>query len=205
MIIKHYTDIKSDIWDEFVNSCSMGHTYYLYEMTNLPPSREKIYKNESFGIFDNQNNLIMIFQLFLIPEKKKWYKFYRKSRINLTSFHGMCVKDNLTKKQKTELKQTFENYIDSFFKKYKKASLFVALPQFSKMFRPENIHKVINPLIFYNFAPMIGYTYIIDLQQSVENIFGAYAQTTRNLINRIDTPPFVKLLKLIKMMMIFLF
>ena len=57
MYIKHYTEIAKETWDTFVCKCRGAHTYFLYDMTALPMPRHlsTVYKNMSFGIFDDKD------------------------------------------------------------------------------------------------------------------------------------------------------
>ena len=189
MIIKNYREISPDVWNSFVSSCQMGHTYFTYEMTSLPPARKmskRQYKNMSFGIFNDKEELLLVFQLFCWQKKQNFFNrlIKKKSKINLTSFHGLCVKDNLSKKEYKNLKQTFEMFLDSFFYKYQCKGLDIALPPFCDLLRPEK-QPVMNPVINWNFFPFMGYTYLVDLNLSIEEIWSGYTQTTRNLINKI--------------------
>ncbi len=162
---------------------------FTYDMTALPPPRknkQKHYINLSFGIFSNENELLLIFQLHSWEKKPNLFNrlFKRKTKLGLSSFHGLCVKDNLPDKTYRILKQNFETYMDLFWKRYQCRGLDVSLPPFCDLLRPENV-SLINPLIYWNFRPFLGYTYIIDLKQPMEQILANYTQTTRNLLNRI--------------------
>lgn len=167
--VKHYSVINSENWDSFIYSSSMGWTYFLYDMINV--IRNKNYKNESFAVVDENNEIFMIMQLHRTPEN------------TLVSQWGFALKDNLTRKQSRLVKQTFENYIDSYMGKYNIGSFDASLPPLTTQNYPTK-HSCVNPLMFYNFIPSIRYTYVVDLSKDNDKMLADCEETTRQAIRK---------------------
>ena len=170
MEIRHYTKFEKDTWDKFVFSSSMGWAYFLYDMIKFHSDESFI--NESFAIVDNEN-ILMIMQLHRTPKK------------TLTSQWGFVIANHLTKKQKKLLKSTYEKHIDFLMKKYQIKKFDINIAPLTADNLPEK-HNMVNPVLFYNFAPSIRYTYIVDLSKPDDRLLADCEETTRQAIRNID-------------------
>lgn len=169
--IKHYLDVSKEKWDEFVYSNSMGYTYFLHDVIAI--HRYESYKNESFAILNEKNEIFFVIQLHLTPKKK------------LVSQWGFVVKDNLPKKQLKKLQKFFEEYIGFYMQKNKVKKFEIAFAPLSEANFP-NAHNLINPGIFWGFKPEIRYTYVINLSKPDERMLMDCEETTRQSIRKFE-------------------
>ena len=168
--IKHFSDIQKEQWDEFVNSNSMGWAYFLYDVIKI--HRHNSYKNKSFCILNDKNEIIFVIQLHLTPKR------------TLTSQWGFCVKDNLPPKQLKKLQKFFQEYIDFYIKEHKIKKFTVNFSPLTDANNPARCN-LINPAIFFGFEPNIRYTYLVDLSKSDEKMLADCEETTRQAIRKI--------------------
>jgi len=169
--IKLFSDIPKEKFDQFVYSCSMSWAYYLYDVITI--HRSHSYKNISFGILDDKDELLFIIQLHVTPKKE------------LTSQWGFCIKDNLPPKQLKKLQQFFKKYIDFYIYKNKIKTFNICFPPLSETNLPST-NNLINPCIFFGFEPGIRYTYIVDLSKPDERMLADCEETTRQAIRKIE-------------------
>ena len=169
--IKHYTDIPYEQWDEFVYSSSMGWAYFLHDIISI--HRHSSYKNESFCILNEKNEILFVIQLYQTPKH------------NLISQWGFCVKDNLPPKQLKKLQQFFEAYMDFYIEKHKIKSFDVCFAPLTEFNAPE-AHNVINPGMFFGFKPEIRYTYVVDLSKPDDRMLADCEETTRQAIRKTE-------------------
>ena len=123
-IIKHYTEIGKENWNNFVNSNSMGWACHLWDVNIM--DWDGSLKNMSFAIVESETNEIkLVFQMYQggrptiltkfikyifkiqLPNNK--YTCYKKF---LTSRWGYVLKDGLYKKQIKAVKQVFEKGVN---------------------------------------------------------------------------------------------
>lgn len=187
--IKQYREISPETWDNFVYSNSMGWAYFLYDVIAI--DRNVHYINKSFCICDEDNQEILaMFQLYkdrdlsYMKRLKVLYKILKR-RERLISRWGYILKDNLNKKDFQKIKECFENYIDAYMLENKIDDFSISLAPLSKKMQPNNC-PIINPLIYFNFSPLVRYTYVINLSKEENNLFYDMEQTTRNTIRRYE-------------------
>ncbi len=169
--IKHFLDISKEQWDEFVHSSSMGWAYFLHDVILI--HRNSSYKNESFAILNEKDEILFVIQLHLASRKR------------LISQWGFCLKDNLPPKILKKLQKFFENYIDFYINEQKIKSFEIAFPPLTKANGPQ-AHNMINPAMSFGFKPEIRYTYIIDLSKPDDRMLPDCEETTRQAIRKID-------------------
>ena len=169
--IKHFLDIPKKQWDEFVYANSMSWAYFLHDIIKI--HRNSSFKNKSFGILNEKNELLFVIQLHITPKH------------TLISQWGFCVKDNLPPKQLKKLQQFFKEYIDFFIAKNKIKNFEICFPPLSKTNSPES-HNLINPGMFFGFKPEIRYTYVIDLSKPDDKMLADCEETTRQAIRKTE-------------------
>ena len=169
--IKHFLDVPKEQWDEFVYSNSMGWAYFLHDVVLI--HRESSYKNESFAILNDKNEILFVIQLHLTPKRK------------LESQWGFCIKDNLPPKSLKKLQKFFEYYIDFYIKKYKIKAFEIEFAPLSETNSPK-AHNLINPSMFFGFKPYIRYTYVIDLSKPDDKMLADCEETTRQAIRKTE-------------------
>ncbi len=182
-IIRQQNEITPEEWNNFVYSNSMGWAYFLYDMIGI--DRWASYINLSFAIVDEDNNneILMIQQLHETKKQPLLSLFHVKYR-KLHSRWGYVLKDNLPKKQIRKVKECFENYIDEYILKHEIKLFDINLPPLTK-FNLENT-SFINPLIYFNFAPKVNYTYVVNLSKPFERMLADCEETTRQAIRKIE-------------------
>ncbi len=168
--VKPFTEIEKNKWNEFVLSSSMGWAYFLYDMIKFHSNENFI--NESFAIVDG-DNILMVMQLHRTPQK------------TLKSQWGFVITNHLTKKQAKLLKSTYENYIDFIINKYHIKSFDINIAPLTADNLPEK-HNMVNPVMFYDFAPSIRYTYVVDLSKPNDRLLADCEETTRQVIRKYD-------------------
>ena len=182
-IIKQQNQIDAEKWDGFVNSNSTGYVYYLYDMIGV--DRYASYINMSFAIVDSDNNdeILMIHQL----HRTNSHPFLSKLKLRKEKLHsrwGYVLKDNLPKKPLRKVKECYEEYIDSCIDKYNIKSFDIDLPALTQYNIKNN--PIVNPCIFFNFAPEIRYTYVVDLSKPDDRMLADCDETTRKMIRNIE-------------------
>ena len=170
--IKHYLDIPKEQWDEFIYSNSMGWAYYLYDVIAI--HRYSSYRNESFAILNDKNEILFVIQLHLTPKRK------------LISQWGFCVKDNLPPKKIKKLQKFFEDYIDFYTKKHNIKSFDITFPPLTEANKP-SAHNLINPGMPFGFKPGIRYTYLVDLSKPDDRMLADCEETTRQAIRKTES------------------
>jgi len=169
--IKHFLDIPKEQWDSFVYSNSMGWAYFLHDVISI--HRESSYKNESFAILNEKDEILFIMQLHVTPKK------------NLISQWGFCVKDDLPQKPLKKLQIFFKNYIDFYLNEHNLKSFNISLPPLTKTNGPK-AHNLINHAMFFGFKPEIRYTYVVDLSKPDDKMLADCEETTRQIIRKIE-------------------
>ncbi len=169
--VKHFLDIPKEQWDKFVYSNSMGWAYYLYDVISI--HRNSSYKNISFAILNDKDEILFVIQLHLASRKR------------LISQWGFCLKDDLPPKQLKKLQKFFEDYIDFYIKEHKIKSFEIAFPPLTKSNEPL-AHNLINPAMFFGFKPEIRYTYVVDLSKPDDRMLADCEETTRQAIRKTE-------------------
>ena len=169
--IKHFLDIPKEQWNEFVNSNSMGYAYFLYDVIAI--HRHSSYKNKSFAILNDKNEILFVIQLHTTPEN------------TLISQWGFCVKDNLPPKILKKLQKFFEDYINFYMNEHKIKEFIIAFPPLTDANKP-SAHNLINPAIHFGFEPGVRYTYVIDLSKPDDRMLADCEETTRQAIRKFE-------------------
>ena len=170
--IKHFLDISKEQWDEFVYSNSMGWAYFLHDVICI--HRYSYYKNESFAILNDKNEILFIIQLHLTPERK------------LISSRGFCVKDNLAPKLLKKLQNFFIDYMDFYIEKHRVKKFEIEFSALTEANKPE-VHNMVNPAMFFGFDPGVFYTYVVDLSKPDDRILADCEETTRQAIRKTES------------------
>lgn len=179
--IIQYKDMDSSVWNNFVYNNTMGYAYHLYEIVAL--DRWENDKNKSFCIWDDdKKEPAMIVQLHLEYKVMEYEAFYR-----LHSRWGYVIKDNLPKREFDKVRKQFTSYIDSLFTRYHIRSYDLSLPPLSEYMMPSPSAKscIVNPAVYFCFAPSVRYTYIVNLKYSAEELLANCEQTTRADIRKV--------------------
>lgn len=169
--IRHFLDIPKEEWDEFIYSNSMGWAYFLYDVIKI--HRFSSYKNKSFAILNEKDEILFVIQLHLTPQHK------------LVSQWGFCVKDNLAPKQLKKVQQFYKEYIDFVIDKYKIKSFEICFAPLSAANSPK-FHNMLNPGMFFGFEPGIRYTHVVDLSKTDDKMLADCEETTRQSIRKIE-------------------
>lgn len=182
-VIRQQARIDAQKWNEFVYANSMGWAYYLYEMIGV--DRYASYENLSFCIVDSDNNDEIVFILQLHKTHKyPILSFLRIRKEKLHSRWGFVIKDNLPKKHVRKIKECFEEYMDYLICKERIRIFDINLPPLTEA----NLESrtAVNPLIFFNFAPKIKYSYVVDLSKPDDRMLADCEETTRQAVRKID-------------------
>lgn len=176
--IMQYNEVDAKDWNNFVYANSMGYAYHLYEVVAL--DRWINDKNISFAIYDDDKNEIVLIVQLHIEEKNKSEEIYYR----LHSRWGFVVKDGLSKKELRKVQNGFRGYIDRLYSEYDIQSYDIAMPPLTEYMSPTQ-HMLVNPVIFWGFAPSVRYTYIVDLKQSEDVLLRSCEETTRQAIRKL--------------------
>lgn len=182
-VIKQHNEIDAQKWNKFVYSSSMGWAYFLYEMIGV--DRYASFINLSFAIVDQDNDDEILFVMQLHNSNK--HPFLSKLKLRkekLCSRWGYVLKDNLPKKHFRMIKECYEKYIDAYIENNRIKSFVADLPPLTQS-AIEN-KTAINPLIYFNFAPKIRYTYVVDLSKPDDRMLADCEETTRQAVRKIE-------------------
>lgn len=149
----------------------MGCAYFLYDVIKI--HRHSSFKNESFAILNERNEILFVIQLHLTPKQ------------NLISQWGFCIKDNLPHKQLKKLQQFFKEYIDFYISKNKIRNFEICFSPLTEFNSPK-FNNLLNPGLFFGFEPGLRYTYIIDLSKSDDRMLADCEETTRQAIRKTE-------------------
>lgn len=174
LTIKQYSEIKKEDWDNFVYANSLGYAYHLYDIVAMDWDTNN--ENLSFAIVNpDTNDIYMLIQL---------HKISCPFKTALQSRWGYVLKDNLPKKTFNSVKNCFTNYIDELIKKHDIKRFKANIPPLTDKTRPDKC-EMVNPLIYFNFAPHIRYTAIVDLSKPDDKILADCEETTRREIRNV--------------------
>lgn len=184
-----FLECNKEQWDKFVNENDEAWFWHTSLFLESWPYGE----NFSFSIKNNKNEIVLEQVLFFhgkINNQHKyiWHRvisFYNKKNKNtFTSVGGFARRDGLSAKEQRKLSEFYIEYMDNLIDEYNitgfNYSIQATLP---KTYWPER-NPVINPVIFFGYKNVMSQAYVIDLKQNNDDIFRAYSQTTRNLINK---------------------
>lgn len=176
-----YNNIGKEKWDKFIKENSMGYAYHLWDMMQIE-RREDGTLPISFAILDKKTDeIVLCICLQVLVGHSKDNPSQEMS--SMGSRWGLVVKDNLTPKQLRKVQEHFKQTIDGFIKELNIQSFFVTMAPNSEALGPDHC-PLVNPLIFFGFAPLVRYTYIVDLSPSEEQLFKNCEQTTRQAIRK---------------------
>ncbi len=182
-VVRHQNEMNPVVWNDFVRASSMGWAYFLYEMIGV--DRYESYKNLSFAIVDedNANEILLVQQL----HKTNRYPVLSRLRIKKERLHsrwGLVMKDNLPKKHFRRIKECYETYIDGLMRADHIKHFDINLPPLTQS-NLEN-KTAVNPLIYFNFAPKIRYTYVVNLAKPDDRMLADCEETTRQALRKIE-------------------
>ena len=184
-IIKQQSEIESGNWNSFVRANSMGWAYFLYELIGV--DRYASYRNMSFAIVDHDSNdeILFIMQLHRTSRygilTKLGLPFWRE---RLISRWGFVIKDGLVRKHQRMVKECYERYIDNLISTLPAKRLYMELAPLTQ--DRINSHNAINPLIFFNFRPLVNYTWVVDLSKPDDRMLADCEETTRQAVRKIE-------------------
>lgn len=183
MKLMKFNEISSEKWDNFVLNNSMEYVYHLYDFVEFDWYEEN--KNISFAITDDNEEIVFIEMLYIRFKKQSLLNrlIHSKKRVFLSSRWGYVLKDGLSEKTISSIKQIHREYIQKETSAYKLKSYEIALPPLSEYTCPEHC-PLVNPVIFLGFKPTLRYTYIIDLRRGYNSAYSGYSATTRNEVNK---------------------
>ncbi|MBR6347163.1 MAG: GNAT family N-acetyltransferase [Bacteroidales bacterium] len=181
--VRQQSETDAAKWNEFVLSNSMGWAQFLYEKIGV--DRYVSYINRSFAIVDTDNDdeILFVQQLHQTNNHPILAKM-RLRREKLTSRWGFVVKDNLPRKHFRKLKECYENYIDGYIREHHIKRFTMDLAPMSQWALEDK--SGVNPAIFFNFAPRIRYTYVVDLSKPDDKMLADCEETTRQAVRKIE-------------------
>ena len=184
--IAKFEECEKKEWDNFVENNDECWFWHTSAFIKAWPYGE----NVSFCIKKTSTGEIMLIQMLMFSKGaryKKWIGIpYQKNHCPnvFSSIGGFACKNGLLPKEKSRLEHFYIEQMDKMIEQYCVGSFsYCILATLSKRFWPGNC-PLINPMIYYGYRNRISQSYIIDLANDEESIFGAYSQTTRNLISK---------------------
>lgn len=165
-----YDNVDKNEWDAFIKNNRMGYVYHLYDYIIVSEYEEK---NLSFVIRDIiTSEIIMIIPLYL--------------DINNTLYarYGFIVKNDLPKHYHIKLCNFFQSYVKQLIDLVHANNFFIEFPSLTEMNYPGQKNSMINPSLYFGFAPLIRYTWIVNLSKPIELIIADCEETTRQAINK---------------------
>lgn len=186
LYIVRYKDIDKNKWDEFVDQNDSAWFWHTSSFQDAWPYG----MNLSFAILNSKDEILLEQSLYLecknnlMSEVVSKIPYIKRRKNSLKSIGGIAWKDGLTEKQIRQLQKFYKDTIDGVIIKYNVKHFDYSIQAtLAKSYFP-NVCPLVNPLIFYGFCNAISQAYIIDLNNSLDDIYHGFQQTKRNLINR---------------------
>jgi hypothetical protein len=175
MVIKLVED--KDIWDRFVDNSKDGLLFHKWDFLKI---MEKHTNCEllSYGIYDKSNTLICIFPLFFNSSKGLKMVFSPPPRTGVTRL-GFVMNQEFDSLKQNKKEVALRTVAEDFNEEIKKIS-----PNYISVSLVQNFLDV-REFKWKNYDIDVGFTYMFDLDQSLDEIWGNIRNNLKNKITQI--------------------
>ncbi len=169
--IKNFDEITSHEWDSYIENHQNSWLWHTSDFIKAKNSWHG-HSNQSFGIYDNSQNIVGIFPLYLIESK-----IFRIFNAPLLDNIGGWLTDD-----KTNNGCYSQIIIDEFLKKLSKFSCLAGNINFSTA----SLNQDIDPLFVHGLAGNRAYSSVIDLTRPLEDIWKGFRKGHKSEIKKAE-------------------
>jgi hypothetical protein len=177
--VKPRKKICSKLWNQVANNSQQSWLWHDYDfidvMLTWPNSID-----ESFGIYDQNQELIAIMPLRRITKKRLWGMLVIRT---MESFGGPALRSELTRKTCQDIEKLISEKLNNIEEKLNIWRIEILLPPLSKNLLSASL-PIVNPLVFFGFKNTLSQTWILDIRPSLSVLWDGMEGRARTSIKK---------------------